>query len=116
MMVTRIYEDSNDESHFDDLDIELLDTGQIGLLSKPWTSKAVIFRQTDGSYDYDWHPSPRRQFVVLLDGEIEIAVGDGEVRNFGSGEILLLEDLRGKGHRTRQLSPGVRTSLFIEIA
>jgi hypothetical protein len=51
---------------------------------------------------------------VLLDGEIEICTSTGEKRTFG-GDVLLVEDTTGKGHQTRQLSPGTRRSLFITL-
>jgi len=37
------------------------------------------------------------------------------VRRFQTGEILLMEDTSGKGHRTRNLEKRERTSLFIHL-
>jgi len=50
----------------------------------------------------DWRPAPRRQFFFFFSGEIEIVVGDGEVRRFGLGSIVLLEDIKA-----RVKSPGL---------
>jgi uncharacterized cupin superfamily protein len=79
-------------------------------------AESVVFRETGADYDYDWHPAPARQFVVLLDGEIEIEVGNGEIRRFTGGEVLLLEDTTGRGHRTRNVGAVPRRSLFIPLA
>jgi len=115
MKITRIYSDSDGITHFEDREIPLVSAGEIGRLSDPHPGSGLIFRETDGSYDYDWHPAPRQQWIVLLDGLIEIETGDGSKRQFGAGAILLLEDTAGRGHRTRQLSAGVRRSLFIPL-
>ena len=115
MKVTRVYADKNGESHFDDVENPLGDAGTIGRLSEPVAAHAVIFRETSPDYDYDWHHAPRRQYVVLLDGEIELEVSDGEKRRLKGGEILLLEDTFGKGHRTRSIGDKPRRSLFIAL-
>lgn len=111
---TRVWEDAGGVSHFDEVLVPLEDAGEIGRLSQPWSAGSVIFRFNDADYDYDWHAAPRRQLVVLLDGEIEIEVGDGEVRRFRGGEVLLLEDTTGRGHRTRSVG-GPRRSLFVAL-
>ncbi len=49
----------------------------------------------------DWHQAPRRQYLITLSGQVEIGVGDGSVRRFGPGDVLMVEDLTGRGHATR---------------
>jgi quercetin dioxygenase-like cupin family protein len=49
----------------------------------------------------DWHHPPRRQHVFVLAGQIEFGIGDGTVRRFGSGDIVVAEDLTGQGHTAR---------------
>jgi hypothetical protein len=115
MRVTRITTDAAGESCFDVIDIPLLDAGEIGCLSAPFAARSVIFRETEPDYDYDWHPAPQRQLIVLLDGAIEIEVGSGETRRFGGGDILLVEDTTGRGHRTRTTDGQRRRSLFIPL-
>lgn len=113
MKVTRVYADENGESHFGDLNVELKAAGEIGRLSEPIRAKSVIFRANDPGYDYDWHVAPQRQFIVLLDGAIEIEVSDGNRRTLRGGEVLLMEDTSGRGHRTRHVEQRERRSLFI---
>ena len=115
MKVTRVYADAQGETHFADLEIPLQSAGEIGRLSAPIPARSVILRQNDPGYDYDWHHAPARQFIVLLDGAIELEVSDGERRVLRGGEILLMEDLTGKGHRTRHLEPRERNSVFIVL-
>jgi hypothetical protein len=115
MRVTRISTGSDGETHFDELEIALTDAGAIGRLSALVPATGLIFRETSPDYDYDWHPAPRRQYIVLLDGEIEITVGDGETRRFHGGDVLLVEDTTGRGHRTRTVDGRVRRSVFITL-
>ena len=113
--VTRIYTDAHGDSHFEDVDIALKDAGIVGRLSDPVNAKSVIFREVVPSYDWDFHPAPQRQYIVLLDGEIEIETSLGVKRNFSGGQILLVEDTTGKGHRTRNVRPEARRSVFITL-
>lgn len=115
MRITRIYSDKNGESRFEDLDIELADAGDIGSLSAKYPVKNIIFRENDGDYDYDWHRAPERQYIILLGGEIEIEVSGGEKRIFKGGEIILVEDVEGKGHRTKAINNNPRRSVFVTL-
>jgi hypothetical protein len=115
MRITRVYTDEHGETHFANMDIALKDAGEIGHLSEPMKATSVIFRTTDPDYDYDWHVAPRRQLIVLLDVPIEMEVSDGSKRQFYAGDIFMVEDTTGKGHRTRHLEPRERRSLFITL-
>jgi hypothetical protein len=113
--ITRLYADEEGVSRFDEREIELEDAGPIGRLSASHPVSGVIFRENDADYDYDWHRAPRRQYIVMLDGEIEIEAGSGEVRRFRGGEVLLVEDTEGGGHRTRNVGGSRRRSLFLPL-
>ena len=116
LLITRIGVTPSGGSRFEETEIELTDAGEIGRLSEPWAASSVTFRENDPDYDYDWHCAPRRQLIVLLDGEIEVEVTSGEKRRFGGGDIVLVEDTTGTGHRTRTLGGRSRRSLFIVLA
>lgn len=113
--LTRIYSDNNGDSHFAESEIELKDAGSIGKLSAILPATGVVFREVEPTYDYDFHTAPQKQYIILLDGEIEIQTSLGEKRSFGPGEVLLVEDTTGKGHKTRNLQPAPRRSIFITL-
>ena len=113
MKITRLYCDKQGNTHFEDREIELKDEGEIGRLSDTEAATGVIFRSTGADYDYDWHHAPARQYVVMLEGRVEVEVSDGEKRIFAPGEILLVDDTWGKGHRSRSTDGAARRSLFI---
>jgi hypothetical protein len=116
LRITRVHATADGESHFEDIDVPLHASGDIGRLSVPLSVREVIFRENAPDYDYDWHCAPRRQLIVLLDGAIELEVSDGEKRSFGGGDILLVEDTTGRGHRTRTTDGRSRRSLFIPLS
>ena len=64
-------------------------TGQFGLAQCP------------AGWFGDWHPTPRRQFIIYLSGEMDYEASDGEVRRLTPGNFVLLEDTCGKGHSSR---------------
>jgi len=115
MRITRIYSDANGESHFENVEISLKDAGEIGRLSERFPASGIIFRENDADYDYDWHTAPARQYIIMLDGEIEIEVGSGEKRRFRGGDILLVEDVSGRGHKTRVTNHQPRRSIFVTL-
>jgi quercetin dioxygenase-like cupin family protein len=113
--LTRIYSDENGDSHFEDMFVPMSNAGDIGALSESQSVKGIIFREVEPTYDYNFHNAPQKQYIILLDGEIEIETSQGEIKRFGAGEILLVEDTTGKGHRTRNLKPEKRKSVFVTL-
>lgn len=113
--VTRIYADANGDSRFEDISIPLQDAGKIGFLSEAQPVGTLIFRKVIEQYDYDFHNAPARQYIALMDGEIEIETSVGEIRTFKPRDVLLVEDTTGKGHRSRNIKEAVRSSLFITL-
>ncbi len=116
MKITRVYSGDDGESHFGEIEIPLKELGAIGAMSSLVAGSGVIFRTTDGDYDLDWHPAPRRQFVVMLSGGgVELEVGSGETRRLHAGDVLLAEDTSGRGHKSSAIDAVPRVSLFLPI-
>ncbi len=113
--ITRIYSDANGDSHFEEINIPLKDAGDIGFLSQKSLASGIIFREVKPAYDYHFHNAPQRQYIVLLDGGIEIETSLGEKRIFKTGDILLAEDTTGKGHKSKNIENRKRKSLFITL-
>jgi quercetin dioxygenase-like cupin family protein len=92
----RLYTGSDGQSHIEPIDIEAKADWLKGL---PTTQ--ISFRVWPKGEFLDWHPAPRRQFVIILSGQLEIGCGDGTKQVFGPGDARLVEDTTGKGHTTR---------------
>jgi hypothetical protein len=115
MQYTRIYADEAGQSHFEDVEISLTDNGNIGFLSDSIAVSSVQFRENKANYNWNFHTAPAKQFIILLGGSIEIATSLGELRTFKAGEIILVEDTTGKGHKTRKIKNAKRKSIIIKI-
>ena len=116
MRIHNIYVDAQGETHFRDIEVEWVEERPGGKLSRRLPATGIIFRQTGGDYDLDWHPAPSRQYVVTLSGESEIELEGGRKLRLGPGHILLAEDTTGQGHISRAIGAGERISLFIPLA
>ncbi len=115
MKISRIFTGSDGESHFEDIDIPLESTGGVDRRSELMKATGITFGELDSDYKNDWHNAPRRQFVITLEGEVEIVIGDGTKRQFGPGDILLAEDTTGRGHISRAVNNQPRKSIFVTL-
>ena len=71
MRIHNLYEDENGESHWRDIEVEWTEMTVGGPASSREHASGVIFRQMPITYDLDWHPAPRKQYVIHLDGDAE---------------------------------------------
>ena len=92
----RLYTGPDGQSHLEAIDVEQKADWLKGL-----ATTQISFRVWPKSQFIDWHPAPRRQFVIILSGQLEIGLGDGSKQVFGPGDARLVEDTTGKGHTTR---------------
>jgi hypothetical protein len=115
MKIHRLYADAKGETHFANVEVEFTQSGPAGRTSARLPATGIIFRETPASYDLDWHPAPRRQYIVNLDAGVQITASDGETRRIGAGEVLLVEDTSGKGHLSKALDGKLRHSIFVTL-
>jgi quercetin dioxygenase-like cupin family protein len=104
--MTRIHSDSVGGSHFSDEELifELVDFAPPAppiSVSKAFAAEKLIVISSAAGWYGDWHPAPGRQLMFCLSGILEVEVSDGEVRRFGPGSVILVEDTTGKGHVSR---------------
>ena len=116
MKIVRVFTGDDGKSHFEDLDVPLTVEHEFGSMSEPHPAQSVIFRSTPADYDAGFHNAPRRQYVVVLEGALEVETGDGSKRLLSPGDILLGEDTTGEGHITRAVGGQPGRSLFIPLA
>jgi hypothetical protein len=115
MKITRLYVDAQGETHFDESEVEWIESGPAGRMSARLPATCIIFRQVHADYAYDWHNAPRRQYIINLDAGVEITVSDGEKRVLGPGEVFLVEDTHGKGHISRAVNNQLRHCIFVTL-
>ena len=115
MKIHHLFVDKQGESHFEDMEIPYIETGKAGKLSARLPATGIIFREVAPDYDLDWHPAPRRQYIINLDAGVQITASDGEARTIGAGEVVLVEDITGKGHLSKSVGGKMRRSIFVPV-
>ena len=101
MKFVRIYSGDDGRSYFEELDA----SEGSALFSKAQSATAVVFKNDPAA--------PRRQYCITLAGSADIRIGDGTVKTFGPGDVLLAEDLTGQGHTV--VPKGNWTRAFVHI-
>ena len=115
MRIHNIWVDDEGETHFRDIEVEWGEQGPSGRYSERLPATGIIFREVQSDYALDWHQAPRRQYIINLDAAVEVTASDGETRVIGAGEVFLVEDINGKGHRSRAVDGKLRHCIFIPI-
>jgi len=101
----RIYADPEGCSHFENKSIEL-ESKNYAPPAAPLYISALepannsLFLELPVGWFGDWHPTPVRQWLILMTGECEFEVGNGSRCRKKAGEVVMLDDTTGKGHRT----------------
>lgn len=106
MTCDRVSSDAAGESHFDRIEISLVPTNYappapVLDVSAAQSAEGLVFFRTPAGWTGDFHPTPRRQLLIVLAGDLQIIVSDGEERILRPGSTCLLEDTDGKGHFTK---------------
>ena len=71
---------------------------KLGTYSIPIAVKQMIFVDILANLSFDWHCAPQKQFIIYLSGSVSIEASGGETKIFNAGDVLLANDLKGKGH------------------
>ena len=120
MRYVRLYADAAGESHFEDVEVPLAAADFAPpappLHVSPFSpAERYGFVVLPPGWAGDWHPTPRRQVLFYLAGEVEGETRDGEVRRFGPGSVTLVEDTTGKGHRSRNVGTGEVVTAVVQL-
>lgn len=90
--------------------------GEEGKETEEIPLNAYQFVFATGDLDYDWHPAPQRQAVLVLTGGLAMEYGDGSTAEAPPGSFLIGEDTEGAGHVTRAIDGQPRFSVFAHLA
>ncbi len=115
MKIIRLSVDEQGESHFQDVEVEFEAPTPSGRVSARQKATGIIFREVPPEYDLDWHPAPRRQYIINLDAGVQLTASDGESRRIKAGEVVLVEDTWGKGHLSKAIDGKLRHCIFVPI-
>ena len=111
MKFIRLYTGDDGETHIEERDVTGLPD-----LPGPQNAARASFNSSPPGHFSDWHPAPRRQYVITLAGEGEIGLKDGTTYRLKAGDVNLAEDTTGGGHTTRVVSDVPRITVQIPLA
>ncbi len=106
MQLLEIYADEAGETHFRTLSVAF-ESNRYAPPSPPLEISAEtpvttsLFLVAPPGWDDSFHPTPRRQYAVLLEGGLTVTASDGETVTMQPGDIVLLNDQNSKGHLSR---------------
>jgi hypothetical protein len=113
--LTHVFTGSDGVSHVEVRDVPLTARGDAELSEMARVS-GLQFRRQPPTYFEDYHPASRKQYVITLRGEGEIQLANGQTIVGRAGDVLLMEDVTGKGHISRGRGTEDRITLFIPVA
>jgi hypothetical protein len=117
--IWRVYSGADGESHVAELPMTLKPfrdvEGAHGEGTPMQAATGIAFRVAPLGYVLDWHCAPRRQYSISLSGMAEIEVGDGTIVRVEAGDVVLAEDLTGRGHVTRVVGDRPRVYAIVPL-
>lgn len=121
MRYTRLVSDEQGESHFDEIEIEFASTDYVEgaaplELSPALDATQYRFMNAPAGWTSDWHASSGRNLFVVITGEWEVTASDGEARRFKTGDVLLVEDITGKGHASRVVGEIDSVAMMVKLS
>ena len=111
MALYRVYTGDDGQSH-----LEQLGLASHPEITEPQAATSIVFREAPPGQFLDWHPAPRRQYIVQLAGEVEIGMGDGSMVRYKPGDARLVADTTGQGHTTRVIGDQPSITAVIPLA
>ncbi len=104
MHYIRVYNDDDGRTRFAEHEVEFVravfapPAPPIDV-SSPTPAREVMFIRFDAGWTDALHPSPARQWMFVLSGRGE-STASGETKQWGPGQVFLLEDTEPPGHGT----------------
>jgi quercetin dioxygenase-like cupin family protein len=105
MQITEIFADGSGETHIRSVPVDLEPrdfappSAPMGVSPETRMTTGVFLELPPG-WDPQYHATPRRQWVVVLRGRINVTTTDGKTINFQPGDLVFLNDENSKGHRS----------------
>jgi hypothetical protein len=120
-----LYTDTDGRARFRDEPLILSEGTPAARLSTLMASGGWQFRHSPVGFRSDFHCTGTPQWLLVLQGRMEIGLQDGSTREFGPGEYFYSGDTlpagasfdpRLHGHRSRQVGDEPLVTLFVRAA
>lgn len=119
-----LYTDADGRARFRDEPIELSEGSAAAALSALAPSGGFQWRWSPAGFESGFHCTTHPQWLIVLQGRMEIGLQDGSCRVFGPGEGFLSADTLPAGavfdptvhgHRSRALDGQPLQTLFVRV-
>lgn len=112
--LVRVYAGSDGQSHIEHLEFQFAEHD--GSRTAGRAVSEISFARREAGAFTDFHPAPRRQYVIYLTAGVEIGLGDGTSVLMDPGDVLIAEDTTGHGHTSRVRANMGGVCAFVPIA
>ena len=101
--ITRLYTGADGQSHAEDTEVAWRPARLRAELNESESVRVTVaqFLRWPRGFVWEGHPASRRQYVIIVSGRGEVDVVGGRKVQLAPGQVLLAEDVTGKGHTTR---------------
>ncbi|MBN9404445.1 MAG: hypothetical protein J0I00_03395 [Burkholderiales bacterium] len=122
LTLTELYTSADGRASFRDRPVDLAEGSPVARLSALQASGGWQFRHSPVGFASDFHCTTTPQWLVVLQGRMEIGLRDGSARVFGPGECFYSNDTLPAGvsfdpalhgHRSRLLGDEPLVTLFV---
>ena len=122
LTLIELYTDADGRARFRDCPLALAEGSPAARLSALQASGGWQFRHSPVGFASDFHCTTTPQWLVVLQGRMEIGLRDGSVRVFGPGECFYSNDTlpagarfdpQVHGHRSRLVGGEPLVTLFV---
>ena len=122
LTLTELYTADDGRARFRDWPVALSEGTPAARLSSLMASGGCQFRRSPVGFASDFHCTTTPQWLVVLQGRMEIGLRDGTARVFGPGECFYSNDTlpagarfdpQVHGHRSRLLGDEPLVTLFV---
>lgn len=122
LIFPELFTDADGLARFRDRPMRLSEGAPAARLSALMASGGSQFRRSPVGFASDFHCTTTPQWLVVLQGCMEIGLRDGSARVFGPGECFYSNDVlpvgavfdaQVHGHRSRQVGDGPLVTLFV---
>ena len=122
LTLPELFTDIDGRARFRDAAVALDEGTPLTRLSALQASGGCQFRRSPAGFASDFHCTTTPQWLVVLQGRMEIGLQDGSTRVFGPGECFYSNDTlphgatfdaKLHGHRSRLLGDDALVTLFV---
>lgn len=103
MRVMHLYGGADGESHLEIIDLPRTAGGEGRFVQSRLRATDVEIGDTLPGEFIDFHGVSTPRFLIVLSGQLEIGLGDGSKHVLSKGDIVLADDVTGRGHTSRTI-------------